>query len=233
MAVWPKVQRLWLRVRSDGPARAGRLAVHRAYSAYWEHRLGIRTTGSDLHVLEDEGLGTRDSHGYSPSSYLDLRRALKLGSPDPSQDVLIDIGSGKGRVVVMAAALPFRRVIGVELSPSLTAIAKRNLDRARRRLSCRDVEFVTSDAATYPLPDDVTVVYLYNPFGGELLARVVDNIRRSLEAVPRRLTIVSATPQRLDEAVAGMDWITRRGEFMGLRLHAIYDCRLPPGLLPA
>lgn len=228
MALWPKMQRLWLRVRSDGPGRAGTFAVHKAYSAFWEHRLGIQTTGS--HLLDDEGLGSQDTHGYSPSSYLDLRRALRLGSPDPARDVLIDIGSGKGRVVIMAAALPFRRVIGVELSPTLTAIAARNLDRARRRLLCRSVEFVTADAATYRLPADVTVVYLYNPFGGELLARVIENIRRSLEAVPRRLSIVSATPQRFEKAVEGMDWITRRSEFKGLRQHAIYECRLLPGL---
>jgi predicted RNA methylase len=44
------------------------------------------------------------------------------------ETTFVDIGSGKGRALIIAAEYAFKRIIGVEYSPSLATICRRNLE---------------------------------------------------------------------------------------------------------
>ena len=110
-------------------------------------------------------------------------------------DVFIDLGSGKGRAVLQAALhYPFRTAYGVELSELLHEIAEGNLQRIRRRLRCQDVRLVRSDVLHFYIPTDVTVVFLNNPFQGQVFATVVDRLLDSIDSNPRTLRIVYGNP---------------------------------------
>jgi hypothetical protein len=85
---------------------------------------------------------------------------------------------------------PFRKVLGVEISPALNAIAEKNIARLRPRFLCQDVQTATSNAAGYRFPDDATVVYFFTPFGREIFAKVFAEIARSLQKNPRKLSVV-------------------------------------------
>ena len=66
----------------------------------------------------------------------------------PEQEVLVDYGSGKGRVLVVAAELGIQRIVGIEFSPGLVAIAKCNLERYRARTGDgRTISLITANAA--------------------------------------------------------------------------------------
>jgi predicted RNA methylase len=82
-------------------------------------------------------------------------------------------------VLILAATLPFKRVIGVELSPILAAKARDNLSNVNARLLCKNVEVIVADAAAFELPRDATTIYFNNPFAGEILERVLKNIALS------------------------------------------------------
>jgi SAM-dependent methyltransferase len=166
---------------------AARLAIN---SALIERRMGIETSGyADLQSL---GIDAPGRSRYEPSKWLDLRRILRDRDIRPD-DVFLDVGSGKGRVVLQAAHYPFRRVIGIELSPDLNAIARANLAARRRALRCRDIEFVTADVAEHPFPDDVTVVYHYNSLHGPPFAAFLDRLLESLDRNPRTLRFIYNT----------------------------------------
>jgi SAM-dependent methyltransferase len=143
--------------------------------------------------LSEFGLDHPDRVEYRASSWRHLRRGMQGCSVDRS-DVFLDYGCGKGRIVYQAAALPFGRVIGVEISPQLLDVARRNIERNLRRLACRDVELVCTDAANYEVPDDVTYVYMYNPFLGDVFRAALANLERSLERRPRRLRLIYVHP---------------------------------------
>ena len=103
----------------------------------------------------------------------------------------IDIGSGMGRVVLLAARRPYKAVVGVEISPTLHEVARDNLaqfeDEERR---CHDIRLVCADAADYRFPRGDLVVYLYNPFR----APVFELMLRHLLSQRREITLLYHTP---------------------------------------
>ena len=116
--------------------------------------------------------------------------------------VFVDYGAGKGRALAAAAAQPFRKVIGVEISGELVEIARDNLARLKRRRAGH-VEIHHADAAAFAVPDDANVFFFFNPFGGATLARVVERIRESWMAHPREVFFIYFNHGRFDECIAG------------------------------
>lgn len=115
-----------------------------------------------------------------------LDPALPSGSGWGSQFTdftFIDLGSGKGRVLLMASEYPFRRIVGVELLPELHAIAQRNLDRLT---DAARIELVLADARDFEFPNEPLVVFLFNPFPVFVLRAVMENLRRSMQASSSR-----------------------------------------------
>jgi SAM-dependent methyltransferase len=170
------------------PFVAGRELVTRAL----ERRAGISTQARVS--LRELGLDDEHREGYEPSRWLTLRRALRPGEVTPD-DVFADLGSGMGRIVYQAAAhYRFRRVIGVEIAEQLHAIALENIGRNRARLRCDDVQLVCCDVVDYDIPDDVTVVYMSNPFSGPVFQAALDALAASLRRNPRRLRLLYTDP---------------------------------------
>jgi precorrin-6B methylase 2 len=160
-----------------------------------ERRLNADTTG--VISREELGFGDEGQWYYEPSPWLSLRAALRRQRVS-NEDVFVDLGSGKGRVVLQAAQYPFKRVIGVELSPELNEVARANVEANRPRLKCREVEVITADLTEYVVPDDVTVAYCFNPVIGELFAALLEELLRSLDRRPRRLVLIYTNPKEHD-----------------------------------
>src|SRR5664279_1630611 len=98
----------------------------------------------------------------------------------------IDLGSGKGRTLLMASAYPFRRIVGVELLAELDAIACQNIARFRGdQQKCFALESHAGDARDFAFPAEPIVLYLFNPFPEATLRTVLMNLRKSLKDSPR------------------------------------------------
>jgi len=140
------------------------------------------------------GLDKKTGNWYEPSPWDTLKIAL---NPDTvsCEDVFIDIGSGKGRILYLAARYySFKRVIGVEISEELNNIARRNIKKNLKKLHCKNVEIITTDISRYVIPDDVTIVYLYNPFVSDVFADFISKLRLSLTNHQRQIRIIYKNP---------------------------------------
>jgi len=104
----------------------------------------------------------------------------------------VDLGSGKGKSLLMAAELPFKKVIGVEISPKLVHTAQENLlSRKHFHLRCEDIEVVLQDASTYDFPPYPLVMYSLNTFPPAIMRVVLERLRRSLQENPREAYLIS------------------------------------------
>jgi SAM-dependent methyltransferase len=152
---------------------------------------------------------------YVPTNWvamLALRRLLR-SLPVTPDDTFVDFGSGKGRVLHLAAQFPFRRVIGVELDAELNRVARANIERHHGRYACREILVVDADAERYVIPDDVTVAYFYNPFRGAVFTGVVDRLCASVAAHPRALRVIYAHPLMHEELERRGFRVTRTARF--------------------
>jgi SAM-dependent methyltransferase len=157
----------------------------------YDRRLGVDTSGAL--ELDEHDDATEERIFYAAAPARMLRHTLERLRPGP-EDVFVDIGSGKGLAVLVAAQLPYRRVIGVELAADLTRVAERNVERIGAHVRCQQIELVTADALEWEIPADASVVFLYCPFIGEVFDRVIDRVVASHDAHPRMLHIVYGYP---------------------------------------
>lgn len=153
------------------------------HDKYWERRLKLDTGGWVPVALEDGML-------YEATPYLLVHDILARLALD-SEDVLVDLGCGKGRVTCAAARGTAGKIVGVEQDEGFLEVARSNLDalpdaRADVRLHhglAQDFDF-----------DQATVLFLFNPFGARTLQEVLDQLRQSLARNPRALRIVYVNP---------------------------------------
>jgi SAM-dependent methyltransferase len=166
----------------------------------FERRYRVRTKARV--GASELGLHDPDLRGYAPSGWLSLRRILPRSEVSTS-DVFLDVGSGMGRIVLQAAiCYPFRRVLGIELSAQLHEIAMANLAANTARLRCQQVELRHANALDVDLPDDATVVYLYNPFRGVAFQTFIDRLLRSVDRNPRPVRLIYANPREEAQLLA-------------------------------
>jgi SAM-dependent methyltransferase len=165
-----------------------------------DHELGIHTTRPmPLDGLEIASPNRVHGKRYEPTPYGILDELLSWLDVEYRRFTFVDLGSGKGRVLCLAAALPFRRVLGVEFAPELHAIAVENLaalPAGHRRTS--EARSILADAATYALPHEPLVLFLFNPFEAGVLARVIEGLERSLAELPREIFVLYYMPVHED-----------------------------------
>ena len=134
-------------------------------------------------------------HGYEATPARFFRRAVRMGKFPIEGTTFIDIGVGKGLTLMLASRLPFERIIGVELSPLLCDIARENLRIYKSvRQRCRAMEVVCADALEYRWPDGPLVLYMYNPFSANVMAKVMASVADSIRRAPRPVSVVYFNP---------------------------------------
>jgi SAM-dependent methyltransferase len=163
--------------------------------AAFDAAYGVKTCGDvRLSSLDIENPVWTQGEAYEPSCPIRVRQLLRYMDIAHSEYTFIDFGCGKGRVLLLASELPFRRVVGVDLAPELCDIARANVEAFRPYARCRQLDVVCDDALAFALPPVPSVYYLYNPFGRPLVTKLAERVERSLRQTPRDVIVVYETP---------------------------------------
>jgi SAM-dependent methyltransferase len=183
------LRNLWTFVRESTPERRRQRYGDMEYD--WEHR--VDTTSGTVGGRE-RLLGLFHS-AYQPTEPA-LFQEMMAGLPIKFETfTFVDLGSGKGRTLLMASEYPFRKIVGVELLPALHQIAQENLARYKSESQkCFALEAVCGDAANFSFPAEPLVLYLFNPLPVSGLRRVLDNLETSLKAHPRTVYVMYHNP---------------------------------------
>jgi hypothetical protein len=123
------------------------------------------------------------AHDVGNADYDDLALLFAEAGVTPN-DVLVDVGAGKGRALNwFIGRYPGVSIYGIELDPEVCA-------RTAKRLRRFDNVTVLCGDATKMLPAEGTVFYLFNPFGDEVM-------REFLAALLRLDPPASGRPRRV------------------------------------
>jgi len=176
--------RIKLRLREDGVVATVRSAfvhvwrkVHPAGVDDFDLRHGTDTSGTQpLWELRIDSPNLRFGVRYQPTAEGELEQLVGFLSLEVGRFTFVDLGCGKGRALLMAASLGFREAIGVEFAADLAATAVANLVT----VGVTNVTVIHGDAAEFAFPPGDLVVYLYNPFGAEIMEKVLANLSRRI-----------------------------------------------------
>lgn len=173
----------------------------------WEFRVDTTsaTVGWRTRLL---GLLNSPYQPIEPQLFREIMAALAI---DFSRFTFLDIGSGKGRALLLAAEYPFARVIGIELLPELNSIAGDNIRKIpdEQRL-CREVQALCGDATQFVFPSGPLVVFLFNPLPEAGLRKVIENLEASWRESPRPVYVIYASPV-FEDVLAGSSVLSRIG----------------------
>ena len=167
------------------------VAVHPFDEQYGTDTSGL-LWGAHLSSGKRNDLWNTAYYGVTPSLLTQVIGALEL---EWERYTFIDLGSGKGRALLLASRFPFKKIIGVEFVPELSAAAEANIakfDAPWKR--CSQVEGVNQDATEFVYPEGPLVVYVYNPFLAPVLKKCLKQLSRSVEKHPREVYLVYGNP---------------------------------------
>ena len=123
-----------------------------------------------------------------PELFHEILSALPVS---PNGFTFLDLGSGKGRTLLMASDYPFQRIIGIELLEELHEIASKNVVHYRdEKQQCFNIETSCGDARDFQFPPEPFVLYLFNPFPDYVLKTVLENLRASLASQPHEIYVI-------------------------------------------
>ncbi len=162
----------------------------------WEHRVNT-TTGTV--GWRERLLGVFHSP-YMPTDPAEFRAMIEsipidMKDGDLHNYTFIDIGSGKGRTLLLASEYPFRKIVGVELIPGLHRAAEENVRvYFSSTNSAANIELICQDARDFEFPLSPLVIYLFNPLPEPGLRALIAKIERSWQKMPRNGWVLYHNP---------------------------------------
>ena len=211
------------------------LTVAEGYTQHpFDLQHGVRTSGlvAGRHLANGHANDRYNTAYYAvaPSVLQGLIVRWRRSRPVAPIDefTFIDFGAGMGRAVMLAAELPFRDVVGVEINPTLARIARKNLAAWRSSgRACAPMRIECHDAAEFKFPPGPCVAFLFNPFGAPVMRRLLKQISESFAGRAGQLDLLYANNEQ--EAVlkrqAGFLQLYA-GQVMRSRADAIADHKI-------
>ena len=167
-----------------------------SYEGKYEKQLGINTHSIvNLNKLTLAGENSEQNHHYQGASYYILFSIFEKLPIETKNLPLIDYGCGKGRALFVAEQCGFTNLIGVDIAKELIDDANANKAVYVRKNSQSKIDFLFEDATKYLIPDNAQVFYFFNPFGEEVLQKVIDNIKESIKQHPRKVYCIYLNPK--------------------------------------
>lgn len=182
------------------------------YLKCFDRRYRVKTSAFILlNTTSFDAKRLKDATQYGPTNAWAVRKILKR--LNLSHELrFCDLGSGLGRICILAAEYGFAKTTGVELAAEFCEVARHNL------LTCRPpsgklapVEILQMDALDYCERSEDDVFFMFRPFSGEFLRQVLDRIAARAQAREKILTIIYS--ERAMVGVNHAETIAAHGSF--------------------
>src|SRR5579862_930699 len=219
-ATWRLLAAVWGFLRDSTPERRRQRYGDAEFD--WDHR--VDTTSGTV-TWHNRLLGVFHSP-YQPTEaalFHEMLDALCAQTHCDFRDfVFIDLGSGKGRVLLMAADYPFQRIVGIELLPELHRAAQENIAKYKSESQkCFALETICEDAVDFHFPDEPFVLYLFNPLPEPGLRRAIATLEQSLHTQPQAVYLLYHNPL-LEHVLSGSAMLKKIG---GTHQYAMYSSK--------
>ena len=163
-------------------------------------RYGIETRKVEKRYLQEiSSESVKYSEFYATVPWKPFARIIEQVPVDYSQYTFLDAGSGKGRALIFATRYNFKRILGVELSEKLHAIAEEDIQSFKARTKSEaDIRLICANITDFCFPDEDLLIFVNNPFNGEVMKTFLDNVHEFCKAHGRKVYIAYRSPLCVD-----------------------------------
>lgn len=153
-------------------------------------RMDLKYGGKFLGGTKHTQFGALGAHDTANTDYAAM--PYLFDATMVADDVVTDIGSGKGRVInYLLEKFPNTKIYGLELDPDCAATLQKRLRRYQ------NVTILCGDACE-KVPAETTVLYLFNPFDRNVMLRFKDSVLKLAEKGQRAMKIIYYNPTCAD-----------------------------------
>ncbi len=174
--------------------------LHDYFDRSFDRRHKIDTSGAiKIDKLGIESTHAEDANPFESTTTKAFVHAMKNLNVRYEDFVFIDVGSGKGRTLLLASSFPFKKIVGVEFSERLNKTAQNNIQIYKNKhQKCFDILSLYADAAEYEFPAENLIIYFYNPFREKLMKKVLDNIHRAIALHSVKVMVAYLNPAHVE-----------------------------------
>lgn len=148
---------------------------------------------NNLHKLTLKG-SREHAEVYQAANYFLIEHLLQKLKELKVSGHILDMGCGKGRVMAVSAYYKFNKISGVEFAKELCDDAIETMAILEQRFPQKLFKVYYENALNYAIPDDVNVIFFFNPFNEVTMLQVVKNIMSSHKINYRNIYIVYINP---------------------------------------
>tara|TARA_B110000483_G_C17915703_1_gene434832 strand:- start:8 stop:649 length:642 start_codon:yes stop_codon:yes gene_type:complete len=142
-----------------------------------------------------DGVTNKFNNHYAPTYYSLIKEAFNV-IENKNKLNFIDVGCGKGKVLLVASDFGFKKIIGIDLSKKLLHICKQNIYKYKQlKYKKKLIKLINIEATKYKITNE-NVFYFFDPFSGPVLNTFLKNILLSFKKNKRKIYIIFANPPK-------------------------------------
>jgi len=134
------------------------------------------------------------SSPYEAVSYFMLEKLVTAFRRLSFDTSIVDLGCGKGRVMVVAAYFGFSQITGIDFAEELCEEATSNMKKVQSAIPGINWKVIHANVLDYAIQSGDSVFFMFNPFVEETLDLFLDRLDASCKLYPRKTYFIYANP---------------------------------------
>ena len=122
---------------------------------------------------------------YEAVNYYLLETLFTYFRQVSNADSLVDLGCGKGRVLVVAAHFGFTNITGIDFATELCEEASENIKKVHQNFQGVKWNVINDSAEQHNISHNDSVFFMFNPFTEEIVDKFLEKLERSCRLFPR------------------------------------------------
>jgi SAM-dependent methyltransferase len=159
-------------------------------------KYGIHTFSPvDLKKLTIAKGETGKASRYEAVNYYLLEKLFENFRKLSSLTSIVDLGCGKGRVLVVSAYYEFNDITGIDFAAELCREAETNMEKINRKFPGLRWNIINTSVEDYEIKSHDSVFFMFNPFTDEIIRIFLTKLESSCRQHPRTTYFIYASPQ--------------------------------------
>lgn len=132
---------------------------------------------------------------YEAVSFYMLEQLFKAFRRISGKTSVVDLGCGKGRMMMVAAHFGFTEIIGIDFATEVCEQAVDNMKKKEKQFPQINWRVINQNVEDYEIRPDDSVFFMFNPFSQPVLKTFLRKLDISCDQFPRTTYFLYASPQ--------------------------------------